>query len=212
MQKQHTIYHIIVDKSGSMGDSIEQTISGFNEQLTKIRELGIEFPQQQISVGLTTFNNRITHHYFQENPALAPLLNDSTYRPNGSTALLDAIGSVVHEVRKRMILSETEIGKTTAVIVIITDGYENSSKCYTLNDIRRSISELEETGCWTFSYLGATLDAVDIANELSIKRQNSFSYDKSKMKDGVWDTLAFSMKSYMLKKENDEDLGNFLSK
>ena len=44
MQKQKTIYHLIVDKSGSMGDCIEQTISGFNEQVSKIQQLGVKWP------------------------------------------------------------------------------------------------------------------------------------------------------------------------
>ena len=53
MQKQKTIYHLIVDKSGSMGDCIEQTISGFNEQVSKIQQLQTEFPEQDLSIGLT---------------------------------------------------------------------------------------------------------------------------------------------------------------
>ena len=48
MQKQKTIYHLIVDKSGSMSDCIEQTISGFNEQVSKIREIEQSFPDQEV--------------------------------------------------------------------------------------------------------------------------------------------------------------------
>ena len=33
MKTQKTIYHILVDKSGSMSDCIDQTINGFNEQI-----------------------------------------------------------------------------------------------------------------------------------------------------------------------------------
>lgn len=53
MKTQKTIYHILVDKSGSMSDCIDQTINGFNEQITKIREMEVEFPEQLMTIGLT---------------------------------------------------------------------------------------------------------------------------------------------------------------
>ena len=65
MQKQKTIYHLIVDKSGSMSDCIEETISGFNEQVNKIQQLQNEFAEQDLSIGLTTFNNEVFHHFFR---------------------------------------------------------------------------------------------------------------------------------------------------
>ena len=48
--------------------------------------------------------------------------------------------------------------------------------------------------------IGATLDAVDVAKELSIKTHNSFSFDKSEMSSKVWDKLNTSMSSYFDKK------------
>jgi hypothetical protein len=63
---------------------------------------------------------------------------------------------------------------TTFVVVILTDGFENSSRNYTLEDIRTIITRLEATGNWTFSFIGATLYVVDIAEQMSIKRQNRF--------------------------------------
>jgi hypothetical protein len=50
MKKQKTIYHILVDKSGSMSDCIDQTINGFNEQIAKIKDLEHEFPEQLMTV------------------------------------------------------------------------------------------------------------------------------------------------------------------
>ena len=62
MKKRKTIYHLIVDKSGSMSDCIDSTINGFNEQVNRIKLKGLEFEEEEITMGLTTFNNHIDHH------------------------------------------------------------------------------------------------------------------------------------------------------
>ena len=43
MKIRKTIYHLIVDKSGSMSDCIENTINGFNEQVNRIKHNELEF-------------------------------------------------------------------------------------------------------------------------------------------------------------------------
>jgi hypothetical protein len=101
MQKQKTIYHLIVDKSGSMTDCIEQTINGFNEQVNKIKQLEREFPEQELSIGLTTFNHEVYHHFFQSPPVAVRNLTTSTYRPNGTTALFRCRWIIGSNHRKR---------------------------------------------------------------------------------------------------------------
>jgi hypothetical protein len=71
------------------------------------------------------------------------------------------------------------------------------------------ISKLEETGKWTFSFIGATLDAVDVAASMAIKSQNSFSFEKTAMKSEVWDKLNKSVSSYFTKKSQNKNLNNF---
>lgn len=47
------------------------------------------------------------------------------------------------------------------------------------------VEEREATGTWTFSFLVATPDAVDAAEQMSIRRENSISFAKSDMKEEV---------------------------
>ncbi len=210
MQKQKTIYHLIVDKSGSMCDCIEQTISGFNEQVCKIQELQNEYPEQELTIGLTTFNHEVYHHFFQCPPSIVRSLNTDTYIPKGNTALLDAIGMTIDRIEEDIQHIQNQLN-TTVVIVILTDGYENASKLFKLEKIRRTISRLEETGKWTFSFIGASLDAVDVADSMAIKKENSFMFEKSNMKFGLFDKLSNSMENYMDKKRKGKDLGKFFS-
>jgi hypothetical protein len=206
MKKRKTIYHLIVDKSGSMMDCVDSTINGFNEQVNRIKDKSLEFAEEEITMGLTTFNDNVKHVYFQQNPNKMVLLNYENYRPSGGTALLDAVGETITEIEHQIAAS---LIPTTAIIVILTDGYENASKKYNLVNIRNMISKLEETGKWTFSFIGATLDAVDVAASMSIKSQNSFSFEKTEMKNAVWDKLDKSVSSYFTKKSQNRNLNNF---
>jgi hypothetical protein len=52
MKQTKTIYHLILDRSGSMIDCLENTINGFNEQIHRIRRIKAEFPDDEMTVGL----------------------------------------------------------------------------------------------------------------------------------------------------------------
>jgi len=97
---------------------------------------------------------------------------------------------------------------TTVVVVIITDGHENSSKYFTLENIKQTIARLEKIGKWTFSFLGADIDAVSVAKDLAINQKNSFSFAKATMKNAVWDKLSFSMNNYVDKKQKNISTDN----
>jgi hypothetical protein len=97
-------------------------------------------------------------------------LSREIYNPSGSTALYDAIGMTTRKLNEN-IGTELISDIATAVVVIITDGYENSSRQFDLAQIKSMIRELEATGKWTFSYLGATLDAC--ANSCQPKHSTS---------------------------------------
>ncbi len=205
MKQQKTIYHLIVDKSGSMSDCIDNTINGFNEQVKKIQMLSREFPEQEMTIGLTMFNHEVQHHSFQSAPHAIEMLNRKTYQPNGNTALLDAIGLTVQRLENEQYRSNNQL-PTTVVVVILTDGEENSSGMFSLADIRSTIQRLSATEKWTFSFLGATLDAVEVAEQMAIHRDNSFSFEKTSMQEAVWDKLSSGMHSYMDKKRKGERL------
>ena len=207
MKKQKTIYHLVVDKSGSMSDCIAGTIEGFNEQVASIRNLGVEFSEQEMVIGLTTFNGRVEHKFVCAPPTEAYLMNRENYVPSGSTALLDAVGKTIALIDEQKAAAEKEM-PTTVVMIILTDGHENCSKYYSHPEVQHMIESRQATGNWTFSYLGATLDAVDVAESLSIKRSNSISFDKSEIKTKVWNRVSISMRDYNLKKMRGEDLSD----
>lgn len=211
LKNKRTYYQIILDKSGSMNDCIESTINGFNEQMQMIKSLQSRLPNQEILVSLTTFNQDV---YFDVECSIpselkemtskenSPWLNTSTdyvvYSPNGMTALYDAIGKSVNKIQE-IAKKEIEKDEATVVVVIITDGHENSSKEFKYEQIQSMIKELEKSNNWIFSYLSNTPDAVDYATRMNIKRENSMRYNKSNMW-GTHSDISSSLNSYMEKK------------
>ena len=197
-----TIYHLIIDNSGSMSDCIESTISGVNEQIQNIRNLQKKYPEEEITIGVTTFNDTVTHHFFLSNPENIKPFTTEDYRPDGYTALLDAIGLTVEKIQTVFQDAETRI-PTTVVIVILTDGEENRSQLYSLKTIKNKISGLEKTEKWTFSFLGADIDVVKMVGDMSINRKNSFSFAKANMKQSLWGKLSSSMDNYVDRKSKN---------
>lgn len=207
MKKSRTVYHLIVDKSGSMMDCIEDTINGFNEQVNQIKQKVEAYPEEEILMGLTVFNDHVKHILNNVAPANVPTLTNEVYKPNGSTALLDAIGLTIKELEKDRYDINDSI-PTKFLVIILTDGYENCSKIYNLDLIRSLILKLEKTGNWTISFIGATLDAVDVAQSLNIKKQNSLCFQKEEMNEKVWKKLHLSLDKYFSKKQNGENTDN----
>ena len=186
-----------------MIDCLENTINGFNEQIHRIRRIKAEFPDDEMTVGLTIFNEEVIIKYLASDPHDVSLLDSDSFRPGGSTALLDAIGFTVKRIESEL-ESSNNIQDTSVIVVVITDGYENASKVFSMAEIKLMIARLEETTKWTFAFVGATFDAVEVAKEMSIKSKNSYSFNKNEMDTVVWDKLNFSLVNYSQKKKNKE--------
>jgi hypothetical protein len=207
--KKKTYYHLILDQSGSMQDCISETISGYNEQMQLLRSLKDRYPDQEIRVGLTRFNSEVLPSFQNADPQSVKDLDNTLYKPEGMTALYDAIGSSVYELNLQ-VGEELRAGIATVVVVILTDGHENVSKRYNHAAIQSMIKELEASGKWTFSYIGATLDAVEVAKGLNIKGGNSMSFEKRDM-NKAYGRISSSMNAYMQKRATGKDLSQFLT-
>ena len=194
MKKSNTFYHIILDQSGSMSDCVNQTLKGLAEQRKEILAIANEFPEQEIRVGLTVFDHIVELKYSNLSVTELSRMNSFQYQPNGQTALLDAIGMSV-AATQRLMANEGD----SAVIIILTDGYENASKEYSHKQIKELIKAKEATGKWSFTYLGATLDAVEIARSMNIKAENSFAFEKKNMDKDAFARSSMALKNSMMK-------------
>ena len=191
-----------------MTSCVEETVSGVNSQIGRIKELAGRFPDQELITSMTLFNHRITRVLDRIPPAELREIAFSDYRPDGNTALLDAIGKTVRHLQDT-IGDEVARDEASVVVVIFTDGYENASREYTHARVSSLISELELTGKWSFSYIGATLDAVEIAIRLNIRKSNSMRYDVNDSHI-AHQKVSRNMMSYLSEKEEGRIKKDFL--
>jgi len=199
MKNKTTLYSFIIDRSGSMSGMEQMAVNGFNEHLKTIRNLKIEFPKQEFLCSLTTFNHEVNTVVSSKPIDQILPIELGQYAPEGTTALLDAIGGNIHEVKEKY-QKELDKNELSVVYVIITDGYENASRFFSYHDIARKISELEETQKWTFTFLGADFDAFQTSKMLNIKKENVMNFEKESY--GVMSKqINEQMHSYSAEKE-----------
>jgi len=214
MKNKKTYYQLIIDRSGSMFACMEQMVEGINRQIMRIREIAGRFPEREMITSLTLFNDEVLPVWDRLLPEELRELTFADFRPEGNTALLDAIGITVKKLQQHDGI-ENGGDEDSFVVIIVTDGYENASRHFTLSIISDRIRELESTGRWTFSYMGSTLDAVSVAAGLNIRKKNAMSFtiqDIRKMFDKVeFDPEFFSVrhnKSGLNDQENGGVMGS----
>ena len=209
MQNKTTYYQFILDASGSMSNCRHETLQNLNLHLKTIQNLQNEFPEQIFKVSLTLFNTRLSQKWQYKSPLdIQPLPLDN-YNPDGSTALLDAIGTQIHEIQHKF-GDQMASDEATVVMVILTDGEENSSRFYDFPFISKTIKRLEKTGKWTFTFLGTDIDAFHVGEMLSIKRENTMQFDKREM-GRTFNHLNNSLKNYSINKQMGHRNDDFLN-
>jgi hypothetical protein len=155
---------IILDKSGSMDSVREATISGLNEYLGTLAK-----DENHYHISLTLFDTEVKHLWQNEILNSATKLAEKDYQPDGMTALYDAVCSTLKKAN-----SSDEIKN---IVVIMTDGFENSSKEYTQVQMKKIVKDLEAKGNWTFVYMGANQDAYAEAAKYGIHRGNAVNFN-----------------------------------
>ncbi len=163
----------IVDRSGSMQPIAADAIGGYNSFLDKQRQL----PGEAV-VTLVLFD----HEYIRVCSAVpinkAPKLDNHSYIPRGTTALLDAIGRSIDDVHKAQ--QRPDAIAERVIVTILTDGLENASSDYTYEAISGRIAVLRGELNWEFVYLGANQDAIAVASKMSIPPGSSAAFMASK--------------------------------
>ncbi len=138
----------VLDKSGSMSNQTTRAIAGFNEFLTEQRKI-----KDNTSLTLTLFDTLVTDVYTDIALDKAMELDAFSYRPDGYTALYDAVGRSIRAIEKKVSSSDR------VIVTIFTDGQENSSREYSSQSIRALITDKEKEGNWTFAFMGVDKDA-----------------------------------------------------
>lgn len=104
------------------------------------------------------------------------LLGKKDYIANGSTALIDAIGSAIHHISTVHQYMRDEDRPEKTMFVILTDGLENASSHYTSDEVKKKIQKRKEKLGWEFLFLGANIDAIETAQDFGIDQDRAVDY------------------------------------
>lgn len=175
--KKNVFNLIIVDESGSMSCIRKQAFSGINETLSTVRQMQKKFTDTDQRVTLVTFDSDHMKWHYDNTPAdKTHDLNWKDYSPCAATPLYDAMGNAISKVN-------AQAGNDDNVLVtVITDGWENSSREWTLTMIKQLIEKLKQQH-WTFTLIGTdNLDVEGMAAQMSIDEHMEFHQDAKETK------------------------------
>lgn len=202
--KTKKIAWLVLDRSGSMESVRDVTISAYNEYLQTLKTQATEC---ELHIGLTLFADQPVVGLRVPVGQMVPL-TQSSYRPDGCTALYDAIGASIQRLEQEAAV----LGGPDSVPIILciqTDGNENSSREFTQQRIFQMIAERKARGNWTFVFLGADQDAYAASASMGLSGANTISYgsaDTGKTVRGLGKTTANYLNS---SKRSTEDFKSF---
>lgn len=170
---------LVIDRSGSMSSIAAEVIGGINafyeEQKKQPGEAFVTYHQ---------FDN-IYETVFTKVPLkdVEPL-TDTTFQPRGMTALNDAIGRTLASIDKDT--------KSPQMIMVMTDGQENSSSDYTTETVKTAVEDAKKRG-WEIIFMGANIDAFAVGNAYGLGANSIAQFDAN-MLGATSATMAVSSK------------------
>lgn len=170
VSNERTHIHCVLDRSGSMISIIDDSIGGLNAFLEEQKKLSDE-----ATISIALFDHE--YELFQDVIDIKNVenLTRKNWQPRGSTALYDAIGKSVNDLKNKFAkLGDEKPDKV--LICVVTDGYENSSREFTSDIVKKLITDCETKDDWAFVYLGANQDAFDVGTLMGFSGGNTFSY------------------------------------
>jgi len=138
--------NILLDRSGSMETMWKEALDGINSYVEKLSDTGAE-------VVLAVFDTQ-SYEVIRRCMASAwkPITSEDV-TPRGGTPLLDAAARTIHN----MIDSKAE----RAILVVVTDGYENASIKYKASEVKELTKLLTTKYNYDTVFIGANFDGIN---------------------------------------------------
>jgi len=180
-----TLIAIVLDESGSMNSCWDTTIVGFNEYVAGQR---VTTNAGAAYLTLNKFDAPNIKTVFADRPINeVPLLDKNNYCPNGGTNLLDAIGYTIKQVNDSL-TKKPRSERPGVIVVITTDGAENSSQYYSNQQIKNMVKAAEDAD-WSFIFMGANIDSFSVGSAFGMNTLNTVNYSTAKM-SGTYNSLS----------------------
>jgi von Willebrand factor type A domain len=176
---------LLLDRSGSMGKIRAETVAGVNQLITRQKA---QPRTARFTLGL--FNDTLSFVCRGVELSGAPLLRSADYKPEGGTALNDAIGQIIQQ------LGRAVSRLTPVLVVIVTDGCDTSSCEFSRADIRQMITYRRHSHNWEFIFLGPK-SGLAYAQSIGIPADHLFNFAADALGVAqILDKLGASLEAY----------------
>lgn len=186
----------IIDASGSMENGKDkEAVIGFNNFIAEQRKL----VDRTANVSVTLFDHK--NKFLCKSVSIDKVPNlvlGKNYVPGGMTALYDAIGKTIDAVGKRLSETPEEDRPENVIVVILTDGEENSSRIYSGSVISEMVTHQTEVYSWQFIYLGVGLDDFAKTTAQSMGIAANFAYAMKDDEEGIGSGMSVTTQSVSL--------------
>lgn len=174
------LFGIVLDCSGSMIQHIKPLVNGLNIFLE-------EHSGKNNLLSCLTFNVKSSFVYEFQALDEIPKFHPSSFVLKDTTALRDAINTMIHHCEARQ-------NKTVMpIIIVVTDGYDNSSNIS--NTELASIVEQKKNKGWKFIFLGTNQDAPEMGKSMGIDPKMSITFDENDGQIHAWKATSKMCKS-----------------
>jgi hypothetical protein len=167
MKANYTHVSMLLDGSGSMDRIKSDIIGGFNSFVEQQKAVPGE-----MTLSLAQFNVEYKIIYdFVSIKDVIPL-TDKAYIPMDGTALLDSAAKLIADTGTKIAKLPEHERPERVMVVILTDGKENSSREYTKPKLAEMIKHQEEKYNWQFVYIGANQDGFEEGASMGMRGMN----------------------------------------
>jgi hypothetical protein len=164
--------YILLDRSGSMTGKWAETLSAINGYVAELTHA-----TPALAVTLATFDDPGPREAAGQTPWFEVIrdgvradqwqpVTAGEAEPRGTTPLFDAV--------ERLVSLAEEAKVDRAVLVVMTDGYENASRVATKTSARTRLDRCRERG-WQVVFLGADFDTMAQAADLGADADQALS-------------------------------------
>lgn len=190
MKQNYTKIVFIIDRSGSMV-SIKNDMDGGFKTFIETQK-STNFGTCDVSV--YQFNQEFETVFENKN-----IVDSFSYNlvPNGGTALYDAVGKTILKVGGQLSAMDENERPDRVLVVIITDGEENSSVEFNDKKIKEMITHQTDAYHWQFTYLGSNQDAWEVGKTLGVAPESTMTYaNNTRGVSGSWSSLSEAVTAY----------------
>ena len=196
-------YTFVLDASGSMSGEISEVLDELNRQLKDLKVKWLE-TSRPCRVTIVKFDTEYVvlrdHEYIQD----VKLITEDEYYAGGMTSLYDAIGLSVKRADARIDF-QVRRGNAEALVVVFTDGGENSSREFTGSDIQSLLRDYQEREGWEIALIGTDMSAIVDMGRRNMRQDKMRHYRQNQKREAMYN-LSQSVSEYYTGKDGFFDI------